>query len=527
MRRWLVLLFPIALFACKEAAEPDVVQYQAPTILDVQAIGGNDYSQLTIVCTLSSTKGIKECGICFGEIEMQTIPAEGFTDNGFSITVSGLKYSTVYHYQAYIDGGAGPVFSKTGSWKTVDEIPPVPQIIKTSRRFGSDAGKVSLDCFIYDIAGVVGTDALKCGVCYAPGEVTPSLEGPRKEAAGFSEDGNYSVLIDGLATSTTYSFRPYTSIGQEVSYGETFYIAIPSASAVVVTEGYRDLTHHSVTLEGVLSEDISSAESVICAFEINGTAILASNLDDSHHFSLSLDNLSPGTDYNFRAVVHIDNSSFFGETKSFRTFMLPGGENGFVDLGLSVLWAECNLGASTPSEEGNIYAWGEIDPRDNFGGSWSSYKWSLGTEESIFKYCLPSYSTQADNKTVLDPEDDAVTTALGNKWRTPTASECIELLNNANVVRMQVEGKDGFLITSKVPGFNDKSIFLPNFTYWTASLCTDYTPFAQAMLYDRAFDVLDVKDIIDYSPDILFSVSFLQIYLSRYNTNYIRPVRDR
>ncbi len=35
---------------------------------------------------------------------------------------------------------------------------------------------------------------------------------------------------------------------------------------------------------------------------------------------------------------------------------------GAVDLGLSVLWADCNSGASSIDEEGDLYGWGEVSP---------------------------------------------------------------------------------------------------------------------------------------------------------------------
>lgn len=46
----------------------------------------------------------------------------------------------------------------------------------------------------------------------------------------------------------------------------------------------------------------------------------------------------------------------------------------FVDMGLDVLWASCNLGAGKPSELGDYYAWGEVEPKESY--SWSNYKYS-------------------------------------------------------------------------------------------------------------------------------------------------------
>ena len=120
-----------------------------------------------------------------------------------------------------------------------------------------------------------------------------------------------------------------------------------------------------------------------------------------------------------------------------------------VDLGLSVLWSSVNLGARLPEEPGNYYAWGETDIKDLY--SWDNYKWWNG--ESITKYSdSPNHE--------LYPEDDAATVSLGDTWRIPTESEWNELRNNCDWTFVN-SGITGFLVTSRVSGYTDKSIFLP------------------------------------------------------------------
>ena len=523
MKNALYLLFAaVALCACA-GKDPDISDYTPPSIKEVHAVAGADYSRVSIVCQVSSADGIKDYGILFGEDDMRRIPASNLRDNVFSVEVDGLEYSKKYSYQAYIDGGQGAVYSKTQFWATIDETPPVPSIIKATRAYGAGAGKATLDCNIPDLAKTVGKDILQCGVCYSPSGTLPTVSDAHKDAEGFSEEGAFSVEVSGLVTSATYTFRPYTIIREQISYGEPLSLHIPSSADVVVTQGYSDLTHYSVTLEGSLSEEVDSGERITCAFEINGTAILSSIPDETRHFFLSLETLMPDTDYEFRAVAQVGDNTFYGETLSFRTPSVSGLEYEYVDLGLSVLWATCNLGASDPSEPGDPYAWGETEPKTDTEAWWSNYKWCLGSETSIFKYTVNS--EQADGKTVLDREDDAAAVKLGGKWRMPTADECRELIENTLIRRTDEGDVRKFLVTSKIPGYTDKGIYFYDTLYWTSSLCQLYPSCAQSMRGNygdnHTLEVWDIESTVEFYLD------FYAVYLYRASRHSIRPVRER
>ena len=118
-----------------------------------------------------------------------------------------------------------------------------------------------------------------------------------------------------------------------------------------------------------------------------------------------------------------------------------------VDLGLpsGTKWASFNLGASKPEEYGDYYAWGETEPYysslapltwkegKEAGYDWSSYKWCMGSETTLTKYCSYSeygYNGFTDTKTILDLEDDAANVVLGGSWRMPTREEILELYSN-------------------------------------------------------------------------------------------------
>ncbi|MBQ0102709.1 MAG: Ig-like domain-containing protein [Prevotellaceae bacterium] len=128
----------------------------------------------------------------------------------------------------------------------------------------------------------------------------------------------------------------------------------------------------------------------------------------------------------------------------------------YVDLGLSVKWATCNVGAVSPEDYGDYFAWGETEPKDYY--DWSTYKWCNGSNNTLTKYCTsPSYGT-VDNKTVLDPEDDAAHVNWGGDWRMPTPAEQEELINNCTWKWTTQNGVKGYTVTSNI---NGNSIFLP------------------------------------------------------------------
>ena len=138
----------------------------------------------------------------------------------------------------------------------------------------------------------------------------------------------------------------------------------------------------------------------------------------------------------------------------------------YVDLGLSVMWATCNLGASSPEEYGLYYQWGDTqgwgsDSSDGKNFFWDDYKWCNGSTKTLTKYNTKSEYGTVDNKTVLDKEDDAAYVALGGKWRTPTIDEWRELKRNCTWRLTYQNGVMGFIVTSKKQGYTDKSIFLP------------------------------------------------------------------
>lgn len=153
-------------------------------------------------------------------------------------------------------------------------------------------------------------------------------------------------------------------------------------------------------------------------------------------------------------------------SNSSRTSFSPDNDNnidtfGYVDLGLSVKWATCNLGATKPEELGDFYAWGEISSKLSY--SYFEYKWSYdGKATTLNKYNTKYSHGVVDRKKVLDADDDVAHVKLGGRWRIPTRAEWKELLKKCTWTWTTQGGVIGYKVTSKI---NGNSIFLPAALY--------------------------------------------------------------
>lgn len=201
----------------------------------------------------------------------------------------------------------------------------------------------------------------------------------------------------------------------------------------------------------------------------------------------------------------------------FKLFLTANNKSNFapqaVDLGLpsGVLWADRNVGADAPEDGGIIICWGGHEgwrngrllyPND------SCYSQRSNTNMSIkiyTKYRTKPVHILADNKTVLDFEDDAACLFLGEKWVTPTKEEIQELIDNTDIENVNYRG---YRYTSKI---NGNSIFLPEVLpkgpigaihpnqswYWSSSLCPTIENTAYCLEQSDIYEVWSGIEIIE------------------------------
>ena len=166
--------------------------------------------------------------------------------------------------------------------------------------------------------------------------------------------------------------------------------------------------------------------------------------------------------------------------------------HGYVDLGLSVKWATKNVGASSPSDYGDYFAWGETETK-------SSYDW-----DNCFD-CLDSTGDswgtyKIGGKTSISPTSghDAARENWGSTWRMPTNAEFEELLKKCTWTWTSQGGHYGYLVTSKT---NGNSIFLPaagdrcdrdsdgvgkDGAYWSSTLSSSLSSHARHLYFSSS-----------------------------------------
>ena len=189
--------------------------------------------------------------------------------------------------------------------------------------------------------------------------------------------------------------------------------------------------------------------------EVNG---MVSGLGISLPTSFVCPNLESETTYYYRAYFK-DNLTgmvdYADETKEFTTKGICDDANHAhaVDLGLSVKWACCNVGASVPEGYGGYYAWGETEEKSDY--TYLTYKYYLGDLNS--DYFVDSNEYQNIGSIISGTSYDVARVKWGGSWRMPTLDEIKELCNKCSWEWAEVNGING----QKVIGPNGNSIFLP------------------------------------------------------------------
>ena len=133
-------------------------------------------------------------------------------------------------------------------------------------------------------------------------------------------------------------------------------------------------------------------------------------------------------------------------------------EHEYVDLGLpsGTLWATCNVGANSPEEYGDYFAWGETKTKSTY--DWGTYKYCNGSSTTLTKYCTLSSYGIVENKTELELLDDAAYVNWGEEWRMPSVDQLDELHTQCEWIWSSRNGINGYMVKSKA---NNNSIFLP------------------------------------------------------------------
>lgn len=294
------------------------------------------------------------------------------------------------------------------------------------------------------------------------------------ECFSYAKNGVVSARwIPGANSDVLYA-RLYDKVGNvigEAHYGE------PKVPKVVTGEVSR-ITKNSADVQCTFLNVPQGAECGVDYWTHGsdgtiGTKIISVN-DDSQTYTVTLDGLTPNTEYSCSAFIRVGNEYYDGKEKEFTTpgSICPDDNHPHaIDLGLpsGTKWCCCNVGATTPKGFGGYYAWGETSTKSYFvKGSYD-------------------YFDEQNNEYIYIGSDIARTTYdvayeyMGGSWQMPSSAMMKELINNCDRTWTQEEGVNGLLIIGK----NGGQIFLPangvmvfdeqrsvgtNGTYWSSTL---------------------------------------------------------
>ena len=426
--------------------------------------------------------------------QAKTLPANNLADKAFSYRDKTLSRNTRYSYVAYVklDGilyKAEPKTFKTASIQA--------SVTAEASKIQYYSATIS-GCLTVQSEGSFYKSAV---LYYSSSEST--LDGLKsngtRKTLTLGEYGSYSETLSSLSSSTSYNFIVVAEVDDVELVTEVKSFKTLTIQASVTAEA-SDIKCNSATISGSLSIQsegsfhkyavlyYSSSESTLDGLKSNGTRKTLT-LGEYGSYSETL-SVSSSTSYNFAVVAEVDFVEFASTIGNFTTPAPP--EPSLVDLGLSVKWASCNLGASKPSEYGGYYLWaGTKDVSDtSIYLYWDNCPYHTGSEDysGWTKYNTKSSYGTVDNKTVLEPMDDAASVALGGKWRIPTDAEWDELINSCSWTWTTIDCVNGCKVQSKKPGYTDNWIFLPAAghraydvqlgvgsygNYWSSSLYTD------------------------------------------------------
>ena len=182
----------------------------------------------------------------------------------------------------------------------------------------------------------------------------------------------------------------------------------------------------------------------------------------------------------------------------------------YVDLGLpsKIMWAKCDLGATSPEKYGDEYSWGETWTKINY----DYYYFTDIVEGQYTKY------DSRDKRFFLEKEDDVAYLRLGEGWRYPTWNEVQELYDNCTVTESTLNGWPGVMFVSKI---NNNYIFfgyrtkgLTKALRWTSAVVESNPTLAKCLSFERNYETNKI-DVSRYDNERKYRIPVRPVYVKR------------
>ena len=384
-------------------------------------------------------------GVCWSTSQNPTISdnhtSDGNGTGSYTSNLTNLTANTTYYVRAYATNENGTSYGEQKSFTTLQniELPTVTttDVMDITQNTAVSGGNVTDDG---------GAAVTARGVCWSK-DPNPTID--NSFISNGNGTGSFTIEISGLTSATTYYVRAYATNSEGTSYGEqksfttSQNIELPTVTTTIVT----NVTSTTATSGGNVTDDGGATVTArgVCWSTSPDPTINDNKTTDGNGtgaFTSQLTNLTHSTTYYIRAYATNSEGTSYGEQRYFST-LSDGMINGhqYVDLGLSsgLKWATCNVGADSPEDYGNYYAWGETETKAEY------------TEDNSVTY------GQQLNDISGNAQYDAAAANWGGSWRMPTRDEITELMYNCSWTPETQNGVDGF----KVTGNNGNYIFIP------------------------------------------------------------------
>lgn len=256
---------------------------------------------------------------------------------------------------------------------------------------------------------------------------------------GCQQVGRIKVNTNGIMEVTLTKLKPETSYSFCLYYisrdGGTRLLSAPDTfttkafGCTLETAEAQSVGFYKAMVTGNVKTDVKDLEfcttGIVLSCDVSEPVLddghkEANSIADDGAFEISLNELRCGTEYRYRTYLLVEHTGqlLYGPV---RTFTTRHPDEQAVDLGLSVKWASCNLGAEEPQEWGGYYKWGETEPSTNADRSkyslWNSYQ--------------NRYVDVGNN--ICGTEYDAAHEAMSGHWRMPTKDEIDELIESCEM----------------------------------------------------------------------------------------------
>ena len=277
----------------------------------------------------------------------------------------------------------------------------------------------------------------------------PTVGGTR-QIGSIDENGKVTAVLSGLVEGTTYYYATFVTLqGKVTKYGDVK--SFVATDADVATSAATDITACTAVMNGQAHgiDDILAASSVGFKYALSAdgvpTGVEVSINETASLFSAKVPSLLPGTTYYYAAYTKVGDGFILGNTQSFTT---ASQVMEYVDMGLSVLWAKCNIGAEKESEAGILVGYGDQSFYNRSISNDDYTPWDIAGTEDDTIYGL---SIDGDSK---------------SKSKMPTIEQIEELIAKTTQEYVTVDGVDGIRFTAN----NGNSIFLPLGSYWSGTI---------------------------------------------------------